>query len=159
LRGVRRRTQTLVQEDAMKNRRRNVAAVLAAAGLVAAAPGAGARGPAPRTQTLEYTAGGVSAGPDQTTVVTVGDNVGKVVFRGGPERFVDVEVADVHGMPVTAIVSQGEQTSHYVCGASEKPLPILPYRKVTVFLMNGACGAGASVVTRGTVTATFSAKR
>lgn len=141
----------------MKNRRLNVAAALTAAALVVAAPIAGARGIAPRTQTLEYTAGGVSAGPDQTTVVTVGDDVGKVVFRGGPERFVEIEVADAHGLPVTAIVSQGEQTSHYVCGSSEKPLPIVPNKKVTVFLVNGLCGdAGASVVTRGTVTATFS---
>ncbi|HEV2757620.1 MAG TPA: hypothetical protein VG318_17795 [Actinomycetota bacterium] len=140
----------------MKNRLTGPAAALAACALLAGAPSTGARGTAPRTQTLEYTAGGISAGPDQTTVVTVGDDVGKVVFRGGPERFVDVEVADAHGLPVTAVVSQGTLTEHYVCGASEKPLPIVPHKKVTVFLVNGVCGdAGASVVTTGTVTATF----
>lgn len=141
----------------MKSHRlKSLGIALAVSALFVPAPEAGAGGTRPRTQTLEYVAGGVSAGPDQTMVVTVGDSVGKVVFRGGPERLVAVEVADTHGLPVTAIVSQGEKTNHYVCGASEEPLPILPYKKVTVFLVNGACGdAGASVVTTGTVTATF----
>lgn len=141
----------------MKNPLHSLAATAAAAALLAAAPGAAAGSPEVRRQTLEYVAGGVSSGPGQTTVVTVGDSIGKVVFRGGPEKLVSIEVADAHGLPVTAIVSQGdERHTHYVCGKSDGPLPIVPYRRVTVFLVNGVCGdAGASVVTTGTVTATF----
>ena len=119
-------------------------------------------GPAPgssveaRIHTLEYVGGGVTAGPVRQVVLRAGDGIGAVVFRGGPERFVSVEIDDAHGLPVAGIVSQPGVDGTPICGASEKPLKVRPYEKVTVFLMNGTCGdAGASVATTGTVTATF----
>lgn len=120
------------------------------AGSVAAAP------VEPRVQTLEYVGGGITAGSTRSTVVRAGDNVGAVVFRGGPERFVTIEIADSHGLPVSAIVAQPDEAGTGICGTTEKPIRVRPYEKVTVFLMNGTCGAaGASVVTTGAVTATF----
>ena len=110
-----------------------------------------------RIHTLEYVGGGVTAGPVRSVVLRAGDGIGAVVFRGGPERFVSVEIDDAHGLPVTGIVSQpGDDDGRPICGSSEKPLKVRPYENVTVFLMNGTCGdAGASVATTGTVTATF----
>ena len=111
----------------------------------------------PRTQTLEYAGGGVTVEEQRSVFVRAGDNVGAVVFRGGPERFVSVEIADAHGLPVTGIVAQpDDDDGTHICGATKKPVRVRPYEKVTVFLMNGTCGgAGASVATAGTVTATF----
>jgi hypothetical protein len=129
------------------------ATLFASASVVAAGPAK------PRTQTLEYVGGGITAGPERTTVVRAGEKVGAVVFRGGPERFVTIEIADGHGLPVTGIVTQPDEDSVHICGATEKPLRVKPYENVTVFLMNGVCGSsGVSVVTTGTVTATFTQK-
>jgi hypothetical protein len=140
----------------VSHRARTAMAVVAAATLVAGAPAMGARNPKSRSQTLEYVGGGVTAGSDRSTVLRVGDNVGAVVFRGGPERFVSIEIKDAHGLPVTGIVAQPDESGTHICGATHAPLPIQPFKNVTVFLMNGACrGAVASVVTTGTVTATF----
>lgn len=113
-----------------------------------------------RIHTLEYVGGGVAVSPERSTVVRVGDGIGAVVFRGGPERFVSVEIDDAHGLPVTGIVVQpGDDRGTHICGATEKPLRVRPFEKVTVFLMNGVCGdAGASIATTGTVTATFTKK-
>lgn len=113
-----------------------------------------------RIHTLEYVGGGVTIGPTRTTAVRAGDGIGAVEFRGGPERFVSIEIEDAHGLPVTGVVVQpGDDEGRHVCGATHKPLKIRPYEKVTVFLMNGVCGAaGASVATTGTVTATFTGK-
>ncbi|HEX2057220.1 MAG TPA: hypothetical protein VHI71_02530 [Actinomycetota bacterium] len=131
-----------------------VTALAALAGAVAAAPAP------PRTQTLEYVGGGVTTGPQRSTVIRAGDNVGAVVFRGGPERFVSIEIADSHGLPVTGIVAQLNESGTHICGATAKPIRVRPYEKVTVFLMNGACGAsGVSVATTGTVTATFTTEK
>lgn len=137
--------------------RRSVAAAAIAALATGLLAGSGAAAPvAPRVQTLEYVGGGVTIGPARATVVRAGDNVGAVVFRGGPERFVSVEIADAHGLPVTGIVTQPDEAGTYICGATDEPLRVRPYEKVTVFLLNGVCGTdGASVVTTGTVTATF----
>lgn len=139
--------------------RLSLAAALTAA-MTAFAAGSVTASPAePRVQTLEYVGGGVTADAQRTTVVRVGDKVGAVVFRGGPERFVSIEIADQHGLPVSAIVSQPEQDGTHLCGATGKPIRVKPFEKVTVFLMNGACGGGgASVVTTGTVTATFTTR-
>jgi hypothetical protein len=115
---------------------------------------------APRVHTLEYVGGGVVAGETRDVAVRVGDGMGAVVFRGGPERFVSLEIDDAHGQPVTGIVVQpSDDDGRQFCGATAKPLRIRPYENVTVFLMNGTCGdAGASVATTGTVTATFTQK-
>ncbi|MDQ3952572.1 MAG: hypothetical protein M3279_06385 [Actinomycetota bacterium] len=140
-------------------RRLPAAAALAALATAVIATSVGAA-PEPRAQTLEYVGGGATTGPERAVVLRAGDNVGAVVFRGGPERFVSIEIADRHGLQVTGIVRQGEEAGTHVCGATEKPIRVKPYEKVTVFLMNGACGAsGASVVTSGTVTATFTTRR
>ncbi|MDQ3981553.1 MAG: hypothetical protein M3271_02595 [Actinomycetota bacterium] len=133
------------------------AAIAAAAVLASASLGA-AGSAAARTQTLEYVGGGITTGPERAVYLRAGDNVGATVFRGGPERFVTIEIADRHGLPVTGIVSQPDEESVHICGETDRPLRIKPYENVTVFLMNGACGGGASVVTTGTVTATFTRK-
>lgn len=137
---------------------RTRALALAMAAVAAAAPaGAVAAFPAkPRMQTLEYVAGGVTAGPRRTVMLKGSDNVGAVVFRGGPERYVSVEIDDRHGLPVTGIVSQEGAEPVYVCGASDEPVRVKPFETVTVYVMNGVCGeGGVSVATAGTVTATF----
>lgn len=127
-----------------------VVATATLAGSVAAAP-------ATRTQTLEYVGGGVAVGPTRTVAVRAGSGVGAVEFRGGPERFVSIEIEDAHGRPVTGVVVQpDDDQGRHVCGATRKPLRVRPYENVMVYLMNGVCGpSGASVATTGTVTATF----
>lgn len=134
-------------------------AVVGAAALLAifpAAPGSlAAADGGSRTHVAEYVGGGVTAGPGQSVTLRATDNVGAVVFQGGPERYVSIEIADRHGLPVAGIVEQPERDQAYVCGATERPLRVKPYEKVTVFLMNGACGNGVSLATAGTVTATF----
>ena len=137
--------------------KRLVSAVGVAALAIAALAGSGAAAPAkPRIQTLEYVGGGVTIGPERSTSIRASDGIGAVVFRGGPERFVSIDIADAHGQPVTGIVQQPEAEGTHICGATEKPLKVRPYEEVTVFLMNGVCGAsGVSVATTGTVTATF----
>ena len=132
------------------------AALLSALG-AAPAPAGSAEN---RIHTLEYVGGGVTAGASRHAVLRAGDGIGAVVFRGGPERFVSVEIADAHGLAVTGIVSQPGEDGTYICGTTDKPLRIRPYEKVTVFLMTGVCGdAGASVATTGTVTAEFTQQR
>ncbi|HYO61741.1 MAG TPA: hypothetical protein VEU29_07570 [Actinomycetota bacterium] len=138
--------------------KRRVSFAAAAAALAASLlGGAVTAAPAPtRIQTLEYVGGGIMADDGKHVVVRAGDQVGAVVFRGGPERFVSIEIEDTHGLPVTGIVSQPGGRGTHICGATDEPLKVRPYEKVTVFLMNGVCGdMGASVATAGTVTATF----
>ena len=115
--------------------------------------------PASRSQTLEYVGGGITIAPERSVQIRAGDNVGAVVFRGGPERFVSVKIADKHGLPVTGIVAQPDEEGTHICGATKKPIRVKPYENVAVYLMNGACASGASVVTTGTVTATFTTRR
>lgn len=132
---------------------------IAAAVVVVAALAVGPAGATPagaRIHSLEYVGGGVIVDEQRRAVLRAGGNVGAVVFRGGPERLVSIEIADAHGLPVTAVVAQGKDAGTRICGATRKPMRIRPYEEVTVFLMNGACGsAGASVATTGTVTARF----
>lgn len=122
---------------------------------MAALPSAAAGPGEPRIQTLEYAGGGVTAGPDRTVALRAGTGIGAVEFRGGPERFVSVEIEDAHGLPVAAVVAQPGEDGTHVCGSSRKPLRIRPFENVTVYLMSGVCGAGTSVATTGAVTATF----
>lgn len=138
------------------NRRLPRAAALAiAASLAGSAVAAAPAGP--RIQTLEYVGGGILVDDARRVVLRAGDQVGAVVFRGGPERFVSIEIDDAHGLPVAGIVTQADAPDTHICGGTDKPLKVRPYEKVTVFLMNGVCGGtGASVATAGTVTATFS---
>ncbi|HEX2293850.1 MAG TPA: hypothetical protein VHN37_00910 [Actinomycetota bacterium] len=110
-----------------------------------------------RVQTLEYVGGGVTVTPGQTVKLRAGDGLGAVVFRGGPERLVSFEIRDAHEQPVTGIVVQpGDEDGRHFCGKTDKAMKVRPYENVTVYLVNGPCGrTGASVVTTGTVTATF----
>jgi hypothetical protein len=137
---------------------RRVLAVFAVAALATTFPAtSGNAAPAEaRIQTLEYVAGGVTVADTRSTVIRAGDKIGAVVFRGGPERFVSIQIEDAHGLPVTGIVAQPGSDGTHICGATDKPLKVRAYEKVTVFLMNGTCGdSGASVATTGTVTASF----
>lgn len=142
------------------NRLLSAIAIAALATALLPAPGA-AEAPETRVQTLEYVGGGVAIGRQRSTAVRVGDTVGAVEFRGGPERFVTLVIVDRHGLPVTgSVVQPGDDEETLICGATDKPLKVRPYENVTVFLMNGVCGdTGASVATSGTVTATFSRTR
>lgn len=135
--------------------------VIALAALAAAAlAGPGAAGTVEaRVQTLEYVGGGLTIGPERSVKVGASDKIGAVAFRGGPERFVSIEIEDAHGLPVTGIVGQADDPGTHICGATDKPLRVRPYEKVTVFLLNGVCGGGVSVATAGTVTATFTRTR
>lgn len=139
--------------------RKRLPVTVALAALMAGLLGPATAGSAEaRIHTLEYAGGGVTAGPARSTL-RVGEGVGAVEFRGGPERFVSIEIEDAHGLPVAAVVMQPEDAfGTEICGATKKPLKVRPYESVTVFLMNGECGAGASVATTGTVTATFTRK-
>lgn len=142
----------------MRKRLPAAVALAVATGGLLGGPAAAGSGEA-RVHTLEYVGGGLRLGPTQSAEVRVGDGIGAVSFRGGPERYVSIEVDDAHGQPVAAIVAQPDE-DHHICGATDKPLKIVPYEKVTVFLMNGVCGhAGASAATTGTVTATFTKTR
>ena len=139
----------------MRHRVFAVAALLAAVPVATAAPVTASS--AYRTYALEYIGGGLTTEPGQELAVRVADNIGAVMFQGGPEKFVSIEIADAHGLPVTGIVKQPDRDSVHICGATEEPLRVKPYENVTVYLMNGVCGPdGASVVTTGTVTAKFS---
>jgi hypothetical protein len=136
--------------------RRGIVVAFSAAVVLATASTVAAGSATPRTHTLEYVAGGVTTGPDRAVFLRAGDNVGAAVFRGGPERFVTIQISDRHGLPVTGIVSQEDEEPVHICGGTDERLRIKPYENVTVFLMNGACGSdGVSVATTGTVTATF----
>jgi hypothetical protein len=137
--------------------RRTLAASVALTVTLGAAAAAAAGTGEARSHTLEYVGGGATTGPGREAVLRAGDHVGAVVFRGGPERFVEIEIDDRHGLPVTGVVDQPGEPRVHVCGATDRPLRVKPFENVTVFLMNGACGTGGvSVVTAGTVTATFS---
>ena len=79
----------------------------------------------------------------------------EVYFLPTGRRFVTLEAKDTSGLPVGAKILQDDVRSDLFCGKSDK-LSVNPKLPFKVLLFSGACGAGASVVTEGTVTATFS---
>ena len=103
-----------------------------------------------RVQTLPYVAGGLNQSPEPggTTGIMVQEVVGGVVFDAGSEPYVSVDIQDRSGMPVAAHVVAGS-TATPICGATKRPIKVLPGSEIKVFLMNGNCGGGQSVVTTG----------
>ncbi|HWL65571.1 MAG TPA: hypothetical protein VNP73_06310, partial [Actinomycetota bacterium] len=77
------------------------------------------------------------------------------------ERFVSVEIEDGLGQPVYFWIGQREEDLQEYCGTMDKPLRIQPRLEITVFLIEGTCRGTytPSVVSRGTVTATFTNRR
>jgi hypothetical protein len=131
----------------------SILTMLVAIALPAIAAGAPQK---PRSVTQDYVAGGIDdSTPAGTQGVSVQDTVGGVEFEGGKEARVSISIADLSGQPVAAIVVPEGARSRSICGASEKPIKVIPGAPVKVFLFNGSCGDGQSVVTAGTVTATF----
>ena len=82
------------------------------------------------------------------------------------ERFVDITIVDVTGWKVPATVFQDKgddgitESSHAFCGATDRPVPIVPKIPIIVYLGEGSCSAtdvlGYGSYTKGTITATFS---
>jgi hypothetical protein len=116
-----------------------------------------------RTETARYDAPGGVGGVLGVSVT--GTNVGAVMLPAGPERKVSVEVVDATGLPVSAEVKQrggdgialdSDDTSVPFCGATEKPVKVLPNEPVYVFLYAGPCEDGTpAAATTGEVVATF----
>ncbi|MGH2807872.1 MAG: hypothetical protein ACRDKT_11425 [Actinomycetota bacterium] len=89
------------------------------------------------------------------------EHVGCVAFpiKSHLELFVSIEVADESGLPVHAVMlhPQTRETVAEFCGETEKAIPIAVISEVDIWLLAGACPGGTpSVVTTGSVTATFS---
>ena len=140
----------------MKKMRMGTAMCLAATMLLVVPALATAGGKEPREQSLPYVAGGLNQSPEPggTTGIMVQEVVGGVKFDAGPEPFVTIEIQDRTGMPVAAHVVAGSSATP-ICGATKRPINVLPGSEIKVFLMNGSCGEDTSVVTTGDVLATF----
>lgn len=80
----------------------------------------------------------------------------EVYFLPAGRRFVSLEARDASGLPVGAKIVQDDVRSDLFCGKTDRPLIVNPKVPFKVLLFSGACAGGASVVTEGTVTATFS---
>lgn len=73
------------------------------------------------------------------------------------ERSVSLRITDaVPGQSIIAFVVQPPRREYKViCGATSKPIPVIPFLPVALVLLDGASDRGPSVVTRGVVRATF----
>jgi hypothetical protein len=131
-----------------------VVSVVACIAIAGAPSGAEARG-AHQSASRTYVAGGVGHFADQeNTGISVQDTVGAVTFDGVSARSISVSIVDRSGQAVMAVVSQGDAGIAEICGASEKPVKVQPNTEIHVWLFNGQCGGGNSIVTTGTVTIT-----
>lgn len=110
-----------------------------------------------RSASAQYAAGGLADGPDGDVGIMIQGAVGGVVLPGGPERFVSITILDRTGQPVLAQLAQGKNSLRF-CGETPSHVRVTPYEDLKVFLFNGTCGSGNSVVTTGTVSATFGAR-
>ena len=118
----------------------------------------------PRTETAEYTAGGING---LLGVGWEGMNVGSVWFPPGSERYVSVEIVDDNGLAIWGRVAQDldgddyPDITHDFCGGTDGPVRIEPQVQVAIVLYNGVCPGGnsPSIATSGTVTGTFSKRR
>ena len=79
-----------------------------------------------------------------------------LVFRpGSRSRSVSISVADKSGTTLVADAWQGDRFMGEFCGSTSKPLTLHGTKPVAVVLYDGITTTGPSVVTTGTVTATF----
>jgi hypothetical protein len=128
--------------------------------LIASVVGSGAAAARPYSghlsTTQQYVAGGIAdIAPDGNTGFAIGDNVGAVTFEGSAARSVNVKIVDQGGQAIMAVVSQGDKALTEICGATDSPIKVRPSLPIRVWLFNGQCGGGTSLVTTGTVTLTF----
>lgn len=120
-----------------------------------------------RTTTVEYTTAGGVAGVISGDANLNGSRYGsaRVFTRKGEARF-SLTVTDENGLPVAFEVTQDvngdghadEETYGEFCGTTgPTPLRIAKQRQdIVVLILAGQCGTGASVPTKGTVTARVS---
>lgn len=92
-----------------------------------------------------------------------GNTIGGGSFpSSGEEKYVTIEVTDSSGTAISGSVGQdpeGDSTTTEkgtFCGATEEPIEIDPGIDVTVYVTQGQCGGGPSIVTEGTIKVTFS---
>jgi hypothetical protein len=123
-------------------------------------------GPAHSTQKRSYSAQGFNAPMSmvscsgQDVAVGTGGGLGvenpQVRFRTQPVyRTVSLRIADQSATKVWAVAWQGQRTVGVFCGKTSKPLAIRGSKPVTVALFDAVTDRGFSIVTHGTVTATF----
>lgn len=133
---------------------KRVFVVAAATALAASAGVAGAEGTRGRVVFVPYkvldghvlTIHGGEGGVSHTSV-TLRPDAG--------EATVSLVIRDKSGLPVKGFVSQGENALGSFCGATTRPIGILPGRTVRVQIFTGACGDDVGVSSNGGVTATF----
>lgn len=81
---------------------------------------------------------------------------------GGDEQYLSFKITDASGTTVSANVGQDPDGDNQVatvgefCGKTEEPIKVEPGLDVTVFVEQGTCGGGPSIVTEGTIKATIS---
>lgn len=133
-------------------------AAVAAACLIAMAPAA-LGGAARRVEDAQYNYTSGLARPGGTSgELTLGFAEFETLAR---EKTVTLAVADASGRTVLARAAQDvdgddrlDWTSDF-CGSTDAPLPIQGGVPLQVFVMEGSCGAEASVPTTGSIRAVF----
>jgi len=87
---------------------------------------------------------------------------GAAFALGGDEQYVSFEITDASGTTISANVGQDPDGDNQVatvgefCGKTEEPIKVEPGLEVTIFVEQGTCGGGPSIVTEGTIKATIS---
>lgn len=109
--------------------------------------------PAATETRLYSTFGTLTVGydPDPPVLVRMAD----VHFVAPGRRYVEFSVTDSSGTPVAAKIEQSETRSPVFCGETDAPLQVDPHQPFTLLLFSGPCGGAGSVVTDGSVSATF----
>jgi hypothetical protein len=113
---------------------------------------------------VERTAEGQYTGAAAGLYGNVGGNtIGGFSFAtGSEEKYVKVEVTDATGTTISGSVGQDpdgdmqtDEKGTY-CGATEEPIQIEPGVDIVVYVDQGTCNGGPSVVTQGTIKVTLS---
>jgi len=92
-----------------------------------------------------------------------GNNFGGASFpTGSEEKYVTVEVTDASGTAISGSVGQDPDGDSFTdekgtyCGSTEDPISIEPGVDIVVYVDQGTCAGGPSLVTQGTIKVTFS---
>ncbi len=79
-----------------------------------------------------------------------------VFFRSDKgERRAVVSLEDASGLPVAGRVEVGDKVFTF-CATTPQPIRVRPQERIAVSATMGLCGTGSSVVTKGTISVTFS---
>ncbi|MGH2756445.1 MAG: hypothetical protein ACRDI3_01510 [Actinomycetota bacterium] len=109
------------------------------------------------TESKRYSAGGSqSVGTDDPMPLA---RTADVSFLPAGRRHVRLAIEDESGTRVAAKVVQEAMRSQLFCGSTSKSIAVNPKLPFQVVLFSGACAGSHSVVTDGTVTATFLKRR